>query len=110
MPLAAGATGQATSNSIMLNSYPDKVFVWIDDQQKQASGAGSAASPVGNQFLNRYATIQSVVITLNNQSGILSTFDATDLFRASIKSGSKQSWSEFSGYQQVGCGAGGSGR
>jgi len=103
--LPAGGTNTgigipATSNSIMLNSYPDKIFVWIDDAQKQGL--------LGNQYLNRYATINSVVITLNNQSGILSTFDATDLFRASIKSGSKQSWSEFSGYQQVGCAAGGS--
>jgi len=109
VPLAPGGISQATSNSIMLNSYPDKVFVWIDDQQKQASGTGTYASPVGNMICSRYATISSVVITLNNQSGILSTFNATDLFRASIQSGSKQSWAEFSGYQQVGCGAGGSG-
>ena len=101
-PLAAAATGQSTSNSIMLNSYPDKVFVWIDDALKLASGAGTAVSPVGNQYLNHYATITSVVVTLNNQSGILSTFDATELFRASIQSGSKQSWAEFSGIQQDG--------
>ena len=101
-PLAAAATGQSTSNSIMLNSYPDKVFVWIDDALKLASGAGTAGSPVGNQYLNHYATITSVVVTLNNQSGILSTFDATELFRASIQSGSKQSWAEFSGLQQNG--------
>jgi hypothetical protein len=100
--LAASATGQSTSNSIMLNSYPDKVFVWIDDALKLASGAGTSVSPVGNQYLNHYATITSVVVTLNNQSGILSTFDATELFRASMQSGSKQSWAEFSGLQQNG--------
>lgn len=106
-PLAIGATSSALSNSIMLNSYPDKVFVWVDDALKLASGAGTSASPVGNQYLNHYATITKVVITLNNQSGILSTFDATELFRASIQSGSKQSWAEFSGLQLNGTLAGG---
>ena len=103
LPLAAAGVGVLTSNSIMLNSYPDKVFVWIDDFNKQASGVGTPANVVGNMVASHYATISSVVITLNNQSGILSTFNATDLFRASIQSGSKQTWSEFSGYQQNGC-------
>ena len=92
-PLAAGSSAlqPLTSNSIMLNSYPDKVFVWVDDAFKFGA--------TGNAYTDHYATIDSVVITLNNQSGILSTFDATQLFRCSIQSGSKQTWDEFSGYQ-----------
>jgi hypothetical protein len=89
--LASAASSTLTSNSIMLNSYPDKVFVWIDDALKFGAG--------GYFRTDHYATINRVVITLNNQSGILSTYDATQLFRASIQSGSKQTWDEFSGYQ-----------
>jgi hypothetical protein len=92
--LAAGAEASLTSNSIQLNSYPDKVFVFVDDYNKWGAQ--------GNLKLDYYATIQAVNITLNNQSGILSTFDITQLFRASVQSGSKQVWSEYSGVQSIG--------
>jgi len=84
-----GGTGQLTSNSIMLNSYPDKVFVWVADSQQYLTNVHS----------DSYATITSVQITLNNQSGILSNFDITQLFRASVESGSKQTFDEYSGRQ-----------
>jgi len=89
--VAQGATGQLTSNSIMLNSYPDKVFVWVADSQQYLT----------NTHSDSYATITSVQITLNNQSGILSNFDITQLFRASVESGSKQTFDEFSGKQNA---------
>jgi hypothetical protein len=92
--LGTGASGKLTSNSIQLNSYPDKVFVWVDDNNKWGAD--------GNLKLDYYATIEKVNITLNNQSGILSTFDITQLFRASVQSGSKQTWGEFSGLQSMG--------
>lgn len=96
-PLASAGASQLTSNSIQLNSYPDKVFVWVDDAYKYQSGVG-----YGNQLPAHYASIESVNITLNNQSGILSTFDATQLFKASLQSGSKQTWAHFSGVQSAG--------
>jgi hypothetical protein len=93
-PLDAGDSASLTSNSIQLNSYPDKVFVWIDDYLKWGAE--------GNNHIDYYATIDTVNITLNNQSGILSTFDITQLFRASIQSGSKQTYGEYSGLQSMG--------
>jgi hypothetical protein len=102
-PLLSAASGRATSNSIMLNSYPDKVIVWVDNYNKWVSPPGGTDPNQLNDYSNgvadAYATIDSVVITLNNQSGILSTFSAEQLYRASIKSGSQQSWAEFSGLQ-----------
>lgn len=101
--LNVGASDFSTSNSIMLNSYPDKVFVWVDNAYKWQPNPNPATVDAANQYANgvadAYATIDKVVITLNNQSGILSTFDATQLFKASVKSGSQQTFAEFSGLQ-----------
>jgi hypothetical protein len=89
----------------MLNSYPDKVIVWVDNANKWRNSPPGGTSEFielnsyANGVPDAYASIDSVVITLNNQSGILSTFSAEQLYRASIKSGSQQSWAEFSGVQ-----------
>lgn len=104
-PILYGVSDKATSNSIMLNSYPDKVIVWVDNANKWASAPPGGTSEFirlnayANGVADAYASIDSVVITLNNQSGILSTFSAEQLYRASIKSGSQQTWAEFSGIQ-----------
>tara|TARA_R110000868_G_scaffold45_1_gene584 strand:+ start:1527 stop:3320 length:1794 start_codon:yes stop_codon:yes gene_type:complete len=79
-----------TSNSIMLNSYPDKVFIWVEDANKYDPTQG-------NRISDSYATITNVNITLNNQTGILSGYTQNALYKASVMSGSKQRWSEFSG-------------
>jgi hypothetical protein len=87
----------------MLNSYPDKVFIYVDNALKYQSSPTPQTPLSTNQYSNgladAYASINKVVITLNNQSGILSTYDATQLFKASLKSGSKQTFSDFSGLQ-----------
>jgi len=97
--VGAGSSASLTSNSIMLNSYPDKVFVWIDNYAKWGQ--------YGNTVSDSYLTIDSINITLNNQSGILTTFSKEQLFRAGMKSGSKMTWAEFSGAQRGVAQAGG---
>jgi hypothetical protein len=99
--VAAGAAcPQLVSNSIMLNSYPDKVFVFVENQHKyNPVPTGSSLNEFANGLPDAYASINKVVITLNNQSGILSTFTLEDLYRASLKSGSQQSFAEFTGLQ-----------
>jgi len=102
--VASGGTGNLTSNSIQLNSYPDKVWVYVDDQFKYVSpgaAAGTALNLAGNGVFDHYATINRVEITLNNRSGLLTTYDLTQLYRASVKSGSQQSFDEFSGLQMA---------
>lgn len=100
-PLAVGAGTSLTSNSIQLNSYPDKVFIYIDDAAKYtvATGAGIATNASGGAISDSYATITGINITLNNRSGVLSSYTQQQLYKSSVLSGSKQSWAEFSGLQ-----------
>jgi len=99
---ASGATGQLQSNSIQLNSYPDKVWVWVDDFLKfqQNSGAGANNNLAGCGVSDHYGSITGVSVVLNNASGLLSTYSSEQLFRASYLSGCQQSYSEYSGLQQ----------
>ena len=89
--LPAGSISQLATNSLQLNSIPDKVVIWVDNFNKYGGS--------GNLWADAYATITGVNITFNNQTGILSTFSQEQLYQASLKSGSHQSWAEFSGLQ-----------
>jgi len=99
--LVSGATSSLTSNSFQLNSIPDKVVIWVDDFLKQKTV--SVADPVaGSMIPDHYATITGVNITFNNQTGILSNFSQKQLYDFSRKSGSQQTFDEFSGLVNVG--------
>ena len=91
--LAAGATTSLTSNSLQLNSIPDKVVIWVDDFNKYGA--------TGNLVPDHYATITGVNITFNNQTGILSNFSQKQLYDFSRKSGNQQTYDEFSGVVRV---------
>jgi len=58
------------------------------------------------QDANAFFAIQNISLNLNNQSGLLSSASAYDLWRLSVKNGSTQSWREFSGVAEE---AGGNG-
>lgn len=100
-PVLSGNSATITSSSYQLNSYPDKVFVYIDsaEQWQTPAGTGSATNNYGNGQPNRYGTIKNVNILLNNHNGLLSNFTQEELYKASVLSGSKQTWAEFSGLQ-----------
>ena len=89
-----GASASLTSNSLQLNSIPDKVVIWIDDNAKQSAD--------GSLVPDHYATITGVNITFNNQTGILSNFSQKQLYDFSRKSGSQQTFDEFSGLVNIG--------
>jgi len=91
--LASGATSSLTSNSLQLNSIPDKVVIWVDDFNKQGAN--------GNLVPDHYATITAVNITFNNQTGILSNFSQKQLYDFNRKSGGQQTYDEFSGVVRV---------
>ena len=86
-PLVAGASFQTTSNNIQLSAIPDKLICFIRDQQ----------SNLNNTSADCYATITGISILFNNQSGMLSSCDITDLYRMSLEAGSQQSFLEFKG-------------
>lgn len=100
--LASGASTQLSSNSIQLNSYPDKVWVWVDDFFKFQKNAGNGAlnNDQGCGVADHYGTISGVSVILNNASGLLSTYSQEQLYRASYLSGCQQTYSEYSGLQQ----------
>lgn len=77
--------GQVSSPSIQLNQVPDKLLVFVRKQNKGALES------------NHYLPIENISINFNNVSGLLSSSQAHDLWKMSVKSGSNQSWLEFQG-------------
>ena len=85
--LTSGSTSQLTSNSIMLNSIPDKVMVFIRNSQAN----------LYNTDADCYCRIDGVQITVGAQSGLLSNFLPIDLYRASYNAGSQQTFLDYNG-------------
>lgn len=85
--LASGASTQLTSNSIMLNSIPDKAFIFIRDAQANLT----------NLDADVYCRIDGVSVTVGAQSGLLSNFLPIDLYRASYNAGSQQTFLDYNG-------------
>lgn len=76
-----------TSDTIQLNSIPDKVFIYVKEaKQNQNNG-----SP------DQYTAIKNVNVSFNNQVGILSSASEYELFRMSQEAGNNSSWLEWSG-------------
>jgi hypothetical protein len=94
-----------SSGYTMLNYYPESVSVYVANMYNDSLGDGSGNNNDDLQgwlYANSYCTITGVSITLGLNNGILSTYDITDLYRASVKSGSHQTFQEFSGQIQQG--------
>ena len=86
-PLAAGATTSLTSSNLQINQIPDLFIINI-------------RKPMSSQTIkdaDAFFKVNNISINLNNQSGLLSSATAYDLWRMSVKNGSTQSWAEFSG-------------
>jgi len=85
--IADGSTGDLQSPSIQLNQIADKLIIFV---RKLDSSRTSTST-------DSYLPINSISINFNNVSGLLSSADAHDLWKMSVKSGSNQNWLEFSG-------------
>jgi hypothetical protein len=86
-PLAAGASNTLTSSNLQINQIPDLFIINI-------------RKPMSSQTIkdaDAFFKVNNISINLNNQSGLLSSATAYDLWRMSVKNGSTQSWAEFSG-------------
>ena len=87
-PITAGASATLTSATLQLNSIPDRLII-------------SARKRMTSQTFNdtdSFLVIKSIKVDFNNSSGLCSSFTPQDLFKCSVRNGSNQSWSEFSGY------------
>jgi hypothetical protein len=80
---------RVNSSNLQINQIPDYFIITARIPMSQQTPQLSMS-----QFV-----IQNISINLNNQSGLLSSASQYDLWRASSKNGSVQSWAEFSGLQ-----------
>ena len=89
--IAAQGVGTLTSSNLQINQIPDLFII-------------NVRKPMNSQTIqdaSAFMTINNVSINLNNQSGLLSSASAYDLWRMSVKNGSTQSWAEFGGLAQL---------
>lgn len=80
-----------TTSTINLTAIPDKLIIYAPIMSYTNSTVGTT---------DAFYPIDSINITFNNSSGILSTMKQFDLFRMSAKS-TGQTWEEFSGVALV---------
>jgi len=85
--VAPAATTTLTSSNLQINQIPDLFIINIRKPMNQQTIFDADA----------FFKINNISINLNNQSGLLSSATAYDLWRMSVKNGSTQSWAEFSG-------------
>jgi len=90
--IVAGGSSTLTSSNVQINQIPD-LFI-IEVRKPMATQTSKDA--------NAFFKINSISMNLNNQSGLLSSATAYDLWRMSARNGSTQSWAEFSGQASVG--------
>ena len=89
--VASGATSLLTSSNVQINQIPD-LFI-INIRKPMATQNSSDA--------DAFFKINNISINLNNQSGLLSSSSAYDLWKMSVRNGSTQTWAEFGGQSQA---------
>jgi hypothetical protein len=85
--IAGLGSSSLTSSNLQINQIPDLFIINIRKPMSSQTSYDPSA----------FFVINNVSINLNNQSGLLSSASAYDLWRMSVKNGSTQSWAEFSG-------------
>ena len=80
------------SQSISLNSIPDKLIICVRKQVSKQTLYDS----------DHFLPISKIVINFNNKAGLLSSATQWDLWRMTVESGSNQTWNEFSGHAATG--------
>lgn len=79
-----------TTSNLQINQIPDLFIINVRKPMSQQT----IFDPAG------FLAITGISINLNNQSGLLSSASAYDLWKMSVRNGSTQSWAEFSGLSQ----------
>ena len=97
--VAAQASATLTSSNLQINQIPD---LFIINVRKPMSS-------MTIEDADSFFSVNNISINLNNQSGLLSSASAYDLWRLSVKNGSTQSWREFSGVANISVGGTGKG-
>jgi hypothetical protein len=82
-----GTEKTLNSNNIQLNQLPDLFIICVR----------KSIADMTVQDAEYNCVINTVSINLNNSSGLLSSANQFSLYQLSVKNGSKQTWSQFSG-------------
>ena len=85
--VASLGTSSVLSNNIQLNQIPDYFLICVR----------KAMTSQTIQDADSFFRITNISVNINNASGLLSSATAQDLWKMSMRNGSTQSWSEFSG-------------
>jgi len=85
--IPTNTSASVTSANLQLNQIPDKFIICVRKPMNTQTPSDSDA----------FFKINSIQISLNNQSGLLSTATNYDLWRLSCEAGSSQSFLEFNG-------------
>jgi hypothetical protein len=85
--IASGASATLTASNVQLNQIPDLIIINVRKPMSSLTANDS----------NAFFKINGISLNLNNQSGLLSSATAYDLWRMSVRNGSTQSFLEFSG-------------
>lgn len=91
--IAAGASTTITMNSVQLKSIPRRMYIFAaEDTNDMLFAAG------GCNKTNTFAAIDSLNITFNNKTGLLSTMTAQDIYHLSVENGSNLTWNQYNKY------------
>ncbi len=90
-PISAQGSATLTSSNLQLNQIPSLIMINVRKPMSSMTIQDSSS----------FMAINNISINLNNQSGLLSSMSAYDLWRMSVKNGSAQSWETFSGVAQT---------
>jgi hypothetical protein len=88
--LAPGVLPSFASQTISLNSIPDRLIIF-------ARKVLSSQTPYD---ADAFFPISRILVNFNNKAGLLSSATTWDLWRMSVESGSNATWAEFSGLTQ----------
>lgn len=89
-----GSSFSATSNSLQLATIPRRVYVFA--RRKNANQI-TGTNPY--QTSDTYARLDSIQVTFNNRSGLLSTAQSYDLYHMCVRNGLQSSWDQWNKYQ-----------
>jgi len=97
-PIQSGATAQIVSSSTNFSLIADKYIVYVRKQMATQNWSDPAS----------FLAVQQASLQFNLKSGLLSSLSQQDLWMASVRAGSQQSWLEFQGQvsqnnNQTGC-------
>lgn len=85
--VASNTTVSISSNNIQLNSIPRRVYIYCRKRNADLYATDT----------DTFLALNSININYNNQSGLLSSASAQDLYNISKRNGVNMSWPEWSG-------------